>query len=85
MKLSKVIEVVAKMYKDDPTHPHTILAKLRAPIYLNASPDDLLQQALILEGAHPITVFSIWKKETAVPVVAFDEKGKPALRARQEQ
>ena len=65
LSLSKLLQVVGQNNRDgDPADPYTLLAQLPARVFITASPDNLLQEALKAEGKEPDVFFFNWREKT---------------------
>src|SRR5262245_39998372 len=62
--LDQMVAAVGKRQRElDPDEPHLVLARLRLPLYVTASPDSELADALAEVGAKPEVEFSRWKED----------------------
>jgi hypothetical protein len=77
--LPNLLRVVGQNNRDgDPADPYTLLAQLPAPIFINANPDNLLQEALKAEGKEPDVFFFNWREKTdEVKLERYDREPTP--------
>lgn len=70
--------------KTDPNNPHSVLASKPFAVYLTATPDRLMEDALIEAGKNPRTDFARWNDEIAdintYPTVSDDGKYTPDVK-----
>jgi len=59
--LPELLDLGLARCKQDPDHPYTVLAKLPASIYVNASPEPMLARALKANGRNPEVVTGAWR------------------------
>jgi hypothetical protein len=67
--------VGAKRRDRDPAEPHKILAQLPFPVYITATPYNLLESALAEAGKSPVVEFCRWNQNLAKLPSIFDDKG----------
>ena len=60
-KLSRLIKRVAEHHARDLQHPYRLVAELPAPVYINATPDGLLVEALRAAGKEPQERHLVWR------------------------
>jgi hypothetical protein len=60
-RLSKLIKRVAEHHARDLQHPYRLVAELPAPVYINATPDGLLVEALRAAGKEPQERQLVWR------------------------
>jgi hypothetical protein len=60
-------EAGRRQREQDELNPYRILAELPFKIYINASPDNLLEQALRDKGRNPQALYFCWKSELMKP------------------
>lgn len=66
LPLEKLIVQIADEVLKDPEHTYNILARLPVKIYINASPDNLLEIALRRNDRDPLVMHSCWGKGMGV-------------------
>lgn len=62
-KLLEILPVVGQSHREDPSDPYRILAGMRAKVYLNATCDNLLEEALKAAGKKPRQVYAYWNSK----------------------
>ncbi|MGE0101063.1 MAG: CHAT domain-containing protein [Blastocatellales bacterium] len=60
--LGALLDLALEKCMANEDHPYTILSRLNASIYLNASPDTLLFKSLTAAGKKPEAVFGDWRR-----------------------
>lgn len=60
-KLARLIREAAKHHAQDPQDPYRLAAELPAPVFINATPDSLLVEALRAIGKEPVVRHLIWR------------------------
>lgn len=67
-----VSEVGRRQRADNPYDPYRVLAQLPFPIYVTATPDTLLADALIEAGKQPVVELCRWNDQADLPAPIWD-------------
>lgn len=84
--LTRVLsDVGAHFRNNNPSEPHAVLASLPLPIYITATPDNLLTEALRAAGKDPQVEICPWNDDLAQLPSVFDRKRKPPYKPSKDQ
>jgi hypothetical protein len=77
-RLPRLMTLVAEHNRDEnPDDPYRLLAQLDARLFVTASPDNLLEEALRAEGKTPETAFFRWRNKKQLLSFFSDEEPVP--------
>ncbi len=78
LPLSKLMALAGEHNrKENPDDPYRLAAQLDAKLFVVASPDNLLEEALKAEGKAPETFFFNWREKAQAGDVAMEKDGDP--------
>jgi hypothetical protein len=66
-KLARLLKTVGAIRREDARDPYRLLAALPAPVFITATPDNLLADALIAAGKRPDERYAYWRRGAAPP------------------
>jgi hypothetical protein len=78
-------EVGEQLWHNNPSEPHAVLASLPLPLYITATPDNLLTKALRVAGKDPQVEICPWNDDLALLPSVFDKKRKPPYKPSVQQ
>jgi hypothetical protein len=83
-RLTALVKATGERLRGEPNDPHALLARLPASIYLSATPDSLLVDALTANGRPPSVDFARWRPRLRNdPSSLFNGPNKPPASSRQ--
>ena len=80
-RLSKLLKIVGEHHRQDPQDPYRLAAGLPAPVFIDATPGDLLVAALKDAGKTPVVRHAVWRpgEEPPEPYTEIPSVSRPLV------